>query len=131
MNVYVSTAQLVAALPMNDGQWHKVLSVTIPVLRAGQIVHVDAEQEVTNPQSYLAYVGSTVTCSAIGSLAAAMAYDIQNGNHAPHHHSGAAVVPADAADATVDLWMWAGSVYGSDPLTVEQAGYGRLSVLVL
>jgi hypothetical protein len=131
MNVYVSTTPLLTSLPMNDNLWHKALSVTIPSLKAGQIVHVDAEQEVTNLSAYLAFVGSTVVASGIGSLSASMATDIQNGNHNAIHRGGAAVVPSDLTNVEVVLWIWAGSNYGSDPLVVEQAGYARLSVLVL
>lgn len=127
MNLYVSSTQLISSLPINDETWHKVLAISLPALSSSQIVSVQAEQEVTSASTYLTYVGATVTYAG-NYVTASMATDIESGNHAAIHRGGA--IQASTSPSEVAMWIWGGSVYGNAPLTVEQTGYGRLSVIV-
>lgn len=128
MNVVLSTLALLAILPINDGQWHRAHSVTIQA-KAGQVLTVMGEQEVSNPNGYLVMVGSAITATGISQLTASMAHDIPPWHHMPISRMGMATIPADG-DVEVVMWLWAASSWGSGPVIVEGPGYGELSVSV-
>lgn len=127
--LYTTTTQQLSSLPINDGTWHRILTVMVPHVQRGQIVTVLGQQEVTNWNPYLVYVGAVVTATGLPLLTPTMASDILPGYHMPVTSAGSDRVQDDGPIEVV-LWMWGGSVYGSGPLTVEGIGYGKLSVIV-
>lgn len=113
--------------------------VALPALQVGDILVASAECEVTNSHAYMTLAGAWLAfIRGNGDYGVAMS-GVNADDLAPQTHGRITKVgtylvdQAYAAGTDVLLWVYGASTLAQpgDVLTIEQGGYGKLSVLLV